>query len=60
MAKARNVGRGDCAHVAPFRREEDEVIVEDYANTPTEDGASPEGERHRSWKERQKHLKAIS
>jgi hypothetical protein len=43
-----------------FRREEDEVIVEDKANTPTEEGASPEGERHRSWKERQKHLKAIS
>jgi uncharacterized membrane protein len=42
-----------------FRREEEEeVIVMDETNTPTEDGAN-EGERHKSWKARQKLLRSV-
>jgi hypothetical protein len=42
-----------------FAREDEQAIVEDPANTPNEDGG-PEGERHRSWKERQRHLKQVA
>jgi chromosome segregation ATPase len=42
-----------------FARPEEETIVTDGANTPTEDGAGPEGERHRSWKARQKQLRSV-
>jgi chromosome segregation ATPase len=42
-----------------FRAEEDsEVIAVDEAHVATEDGAA-EGERHRSWKDRQKQLRSV-
>ena len=42
-----------------FRREDDEVIVQDEAHVVTEDGASPESEGHRLWKDRQSHLRKV-
>jgi erythromycin esterase-like protein len=41
-----------------FARPEDENIVADEAHVATEDGAS-EGERHKSWKDRQKLLRSV-
>jgi hypothetical protein len=41
------------------RPESGETIIVDEAHIPTEDGASSEGERHKSWKERQKALRTV-
>jgi uncharacterized membrane protein len=41
-----------------FKREEEETIVMDEANTPT-DGEHVESEGHRMWKERQKQLRSV-
>jgi uncharacterized coiled-coil DUF342 family protein len=43
-----------------FRRDEDEVILEDNTHTPTEEGASTESEGHRLWKDRQRQLKSVT
>jgi predicted nuclease with TOPRIM domain len=42
-----------------FARPDEEVILVDEAHDPAADAPSPESERHRSWKDRQKHLRTI-
>jgi chromosome segregation ATPase len=42
-----------------FRREDDEVIIQDDTHTPTEDGAAPETEAKRMWRDRQKQLRTV-
>jgi hypothetical protein len=42
-----------------FKREDDEVVIEDHAHDPSADAPSPESERHKSWKDRQKLLRTV-
>jgi chromosome segregation ATPase len=42
-----------------FKREDEEVILIDEAHDPAADAPSPETERHRSWKDRQKQLRTV-
>jgi erythromycin esterase-like protein len=44
---------------AIFARPDEEVIVMDETNTPTDGEHASESERHKSWKDRQRHLRQV-